>query len=31
MESRQSELLERYLPEDEGMGRAYINPTKYRR
>ncbi|HCG94668.1 MAG TPA: hypothetical protein DEX20_03480 [Halieaceae bacterium] len=25
MESRQSKLLERYLPEDAGMGRAYIN------
>ena len=25
MESRQSKLLERYLPEDTGMGRAYIN------
>ena len=30
-ESRQSELLEPYLPEDVGMGRAYINPAKYRR
>ena len=25
MESRQSKLLQRYLPEDAGMGRAYIN------
>ena len=25
METRQSKLLERYLPEDAGLGRAYIN------
>ena len=25
MESRQSKLLERYLPEHAGMGRAYVN------
>jgi imidazolonepropionase-like amidohydrolase len=25
MENRQSKLLQRYLPEDAGMGRAYIN------
>ena len=25
MVSRQTKLLERYLPEDAGMGRAYIN------
>ena len=26
MKSRQTQLLERYLPEDAGLGRAYINP-----
>ena len=26
MQSRQTELLERYLPEEAGLGRAYINP-----
>lgn len=26
MRSRQTELLQRYLPEDAGMGRAYIKP-----
>lgn len=26
MQSRQTQLLQRYLPEDPGMGRAYINP-----
>ncbi len=26
MRSRQTQLLERYLPEDAGLGRAYINP-----
>jgi imidazolonepropionase-like amidohydrolase len=25
METRQSKLLERYLPENAGLGRAYIN------
>ena len=25
METRQSKLLKRYLPEDAGLGRAYIN------
>jgi imidazolonepropionase-like amidohydrolase len=25
METRQSKLLERYLPKDKGLGRAYIN------
>ena len=25
MESRQTKLLERYLPEDPGLGRAYLN------
>ena len=26
MKSRQTQLLERYLPKDAGLGRAYINP-----
>jgi len=26
MQSRQTQLLQRYLPVDAGMGRAYINP-----
>ena len=26
MRSRQTQLLERYLPEEAGLGRAYINP-----
>ena len=26
MKSRQTQLPERYLPEDAGLGRAYINP-----
>ncbi len=26
MKSRQTQLLERYLPIDAGLGRAYINP-----
>ena len=26
MKSRQTQLLERYLPEDAGLGRAYIAP-----